>query len=187
MWPCPYTPDTQAPSQGLQTDGSPFLPTLCSCPEGSLTQQWSHTFTPFTSVPGSRLPERDAQTKASFWNFPCRPRAGAKPRGTNSSFLLAWPPLQRAVLTHSYCSQPLAGKSTCKTGRDTGLSQKSFTPTSQKAPGGPSSKQWEHQAVTRLGCRKHRGKLSTGEPAKGASWPPTDGLMDPSQLLKYIY
>lgn len=145
-----------------------------------------HSSTPFTSVPGSRLPERDAQTKAFFWNFPCRLRAGAKPRGANSSFLLAWPPLQRAVLTHSYCSQPLAGKSTCKTKRHRTEPEELHTHLSE----GPERTQLQivgRQAVTRLGCRKHRRKLSTGEPAKGASWPPTDGLMDPSQLLKCIY
>lgn len=137
--PLPLTP--RLPPRGSRLTEAPFLPTplLLSRRESNSAVE-PRSSTPFTSVPGSRLPERDAQTKASFWNFPCRPRAGAKPRGANSSFLLALPSLQRAVLTHSYCSQTLAGKSTCKTGRDTGLSQKNFTPTSQKAPGGPSSK-----------------------------------------------
>lgn len=63
---------------------------------------------------GIRLPGTDAQTTPSFWNFPCKPRAGIKPRGLSSAVSRqlsceqgSWPPLQGAVLTRSHCSHRL--------------------------------------------------------------------------------
>lgn len=144
MWFCPHIGHLRLPLKGTRLIEAPFLSALLLLPQSvAKSAVQPHSSPPITLFGGQASQKEMLRPWPPSRTFHAclelEPSPEASPEEGAGSCPLAWPPLQRAVLTHPYCSQPPAGKSSCKTGRDTSLSQRSLTPTPQKALGGPSS------------------------------------------------